>query len=176
MLSQENETDWIFDRRIANQYGKQLFVDSKTAGCHIHVGNMPFRIKTPGILLHESVGRDVDKVRALQGNNSPNASVFEYENTVLMVSSLTIGVGYAIKWQGRTQTVVKSTITCRQGLLRNEITLANAGRLSPFAQQIVATQNISSILTGTVLAVEGNNVKVDFGSLGRLSENSDNLT
>ena len=60
--------------------------------------------------------------------------------------------------------------------MRNEITLANAGRLSPFAQQIVATQNISSILTGTVLAVEGNNVKVDFGSLGRLSENSDNLT
>jgi hypothetical protein len=51
MLSQENETDWIFDRRIANQYGKQLFVDSKTAGCHIHIGNMPFRIKTPGILL-----------------------------------------------------------------------------------------------------------------------------
>ena len=55
-------------------------MDSKTSGCHIHVGNMPFRIKTPGILLHESVGRDVDKVRALQGNNSPNASVFEYEN------------------------------------------------------------------------------------------------
>lgn len=48
MLSQENETDWIFDRRIANQYGKQLFVDSKTAGCHIHIGNMPFRIKTQG--------------------------------------------------------------------------------------------------------------------------------
>ncbi|MEZ3516945.1 MAG: hypothetical protein K1W37_17280 [Lachnospiraceae bacterium] len=50
--------------------------------------------------------------------------------------------------------------------MRNEITLANAGRLSPFAQQIAATENISSILTGTVLAVEGNNVKVDFGSLG----------
>ena len=143
MLSQENETDWIFDRRIANQYGKQLFVDSKTAGCHIHVGNMPFRIKTPGILLHESVGRDVDKVRALQGNNSPNASVFEYENTALMVSSLTIGVGYAIKWQGRTQTVVKSTITCRQGLLCNEITLANAEGLSPSAQQTAAAENIS---------------------------------
>ncbi len=166
MLSQENETDWIFDRRIANQYGKQLFVDSKTSGCQIHVGNMPFREKDPGIILHESVRRDVDKVRALQGNNSPGASVFEYENTVLVVSDLTIGAGYAIQWQGRTQTVVKSIITCRQGLLRNEITLANEEGLSPSAEQTLSTESISSILTGTVLEVEGNNVKVDFGSKG----------
>ncbi|MCM1184797.1 MAG: DUF6531 domain-containing protein, partial [Roseburia sp.] len=166
MLSQENETDWAFDRRIANQYGKQLFADSKTAGCRIHVGNMPFRETETGIVINESVKRSVDKVRALQGNNSPGASVFEYENTVLTVSSLTIGAGYAVKWQGRTQTVVKSVITCRQGLLRNELTLANAEGLSPSAEQFFATENISSILTGTVLEIDGNNVKVDFGAAG----------
>lgn len=166
MLSQENETDWAFDRRIANQYGKQLFADSKTAGCRINVGNMPFMEADPGIILNESVKRSVDKVRALQGNNSPNASVFEYENTVLTVSSLTVGAGYAIKWQGRAQTVIKSVITCRQGLLRNELTLANAEGLSPSAEQFFATENISSILTGTVLEIDGNNVKVDFGTAG----------
>ena len=166
MLSQENETDWAFDRRIANQYGKQLFADSKTAGCRIHIGNMPFREMEPGIILNESVKRSVDKVRSLQGNNSPDASVFEYENTVLAVSNLAIGAGYTVNWQGRPQTVVKSVITCRQGLLRNELTLANAEGLSPSAEQFFATENISSILTGTVLEVDGNNVKVDFGSAG----------
>ena len=166
MLSQENETDWAFDRRIANQYGKQLFVDSKATGCQIHIGNMPFREKEPGIILSESVKRSVDKVRSLQGNNSPSVSVFEYENTVLVVSNLTVGVGYTVKWQGRMQTVVKSTISCRQGLVRNEITLANAEGLSPSAEQFFATENISSILTGKVLDIDGNNVMVDFGSAG----------
>ena len=45
MLSQEKETDWVFGRRIANQYGKQFFVNSKADHCQIHIGNAPFQKK-----------------------------------------------------------------------------------------------------------------------------------
>ena len=48
MLSQENETDWAFIRRIANQYGKQLFVNSKTKGCQIHIGTLDRVLKGAG--------------------------------------------------------------------------------------------------------------------------------
>ncbi len=164
MLSQKDETDWVFGRRIANQYQKQFFVNSKTSGSHIHVGNLPFQKKEIGMVLSESIKRDVDKVRALQKNIQPDVSVFEYENTILVVSDLTIGVGYAVNWQNRTQTVIKSVITCRRGLVQNEITLANEEGIGPSAEQKMGTEKHSSILTGTVLEIDKTNVKVDFGS------------
>ena len=75
MLSQEQETDWSFGRRIANQYGKQFFVNGKTAGCQIHVGARPFQVKKLGRAEPICKNRDVDKVRLLQGNALPSASV-----------------------------------------------------------------------------------------------------
>ncbi|MEE1257592.1 MAG: hypothetical protein UHN47_13920 [Lachnospiraceae bacterium] len=55
--------------------------------------------------MQKRVSRDIDKVRRMQGNNSPDASVFKFEETTLTISDLTIGVGYAVEYQGRTQIV-----------------------------------------------------------------------
>ena len=164
MLSQEQETDWAFARRVANQYRKQLFVNSKTSGCQIHVGEVPFQHKELGSILHRAVCRDVDKVRSIQGNIGSGVSVFEYEETILTVCDLTIGVGCAVNYSGRTQIVTKSLITCRQGVVENQITLANEEGLSPAASKVMGGMGRSSILTGTVLKVEGTNVLVDFHS------------
>ena len=169
MLSQEKETDWSFGRRIANQYQKQFFVNSKATGCQIHIGEVPFQKKEVGTILHKAVSRDIDKVRSMQGNkcpgnNSPAASVFEYEETTLTISDLTLGVGYAIEYQGRMQIVTRSRITCVQGVLQNEITIVHEEGLKPSVNQSMGSMNRSSILTGTVLEVDGTNVKVDFHS------------
>lgn len=167
ILSQKDETDWEFDRRIANRYQKLLFVNSKDEGGKVHIGNIPFRILEPGIILDQCIVRDVDKARKLQGNSIPKASVFEYENVVLTVSNLAIGVGYGVKWDNRTQIVVKSTITCKDQLLQNEITLANAEGLTPSEEQIIEAASFSRVLEGTVQAVKKNYVQVAF-------ENEDN--
>lgn len=164
MLSQEQETDWAFGCRIANQYGKQVFVNSKANGCQIHIGDVPFQKKELGTVLSYAAVRDVDKVRAIQGNTNQNASVFEFEETNLTISDLTIGVGYAVEYQGRTQIVTKSLITCYQGIVKNQITLANEEGILPDVGQSLGSTKKSSILTGTVLDVEGNNVMVDFHS------------
>ncbi|MCH5345239.1 MAG: RHS repeat protein [Acetatifactor sp.] len=164
MLSQEQETDWIFGRRIANQYGKQFFVNSKVDYCQIHIGDAPFQKKELGNIINYSVSRNVDKVRAIQNSTDSGASVFEYEETKLTISDLTVGVGYAVEYQGRTRIVTGSLITCYQGMVKNQITLANEEGLLPSAQQSMGGTKRSSILTGTVLEVEGNNVKVDFHS------------
>ncbi|RDY27788.1 hypothetical protein, partial [Lachnotalea glycerini] len=162
MLSQEEETDWVFNRRIANQYGKQVFVNSKTNGCQIHVGNQPFTIKEAGTILSLSKGRNVDKVRAIQAGASQSASVFEFEETTLTICDLTIGAGYAIHYEGRTQTVTQSEIKASQGVLVNRITLVNAEGVMPEVSRSQGTTKRSSILTGTVTAIDGTNVKVDF--------------
>ncbi|MEE1255056.1 MAG: DUF6531 domain-containing protein, partial [Lachnospiraceae bacterium] len=164
MLSQEKETDWSFGRRIANQYQKQFFVNSKATGCQIHIGEVPFQKKEVGTILQKKVSRDIDKVRNLQGNKCPDASVFEYEETTLTISDLTLGVGYAIEYQGRMQIVTRSRITCVQGVLQNEITIVHEEGLKPSVNQSMGSMNRSSILTGTVLEVDGTNVKVDFHS------------
>ncbi|MDE6052412.1 MAG: hypothetical protein K2G55_01330, partial [Lachnospiraceae bacterium] len=162
ILSQKDETDWVFDRRVANRFRKLLFTDSKSKGGKVHIGNIPFRVLDPGVVLDWYVNRNVDKVRKLQGNSIPRASVFEYENVVLTVSNLAIGAGCGVEWDNRTQIVVQSRITCRRGLLQNEITLANAEGLTPSEDQIMEAGSISRILKGTVHAVEGNYVQVEF--------------
>lgn len=162
ILSQKDETDWEFDRRIANRYQKLLFVNSKDEGGKVHIGNIPFRILDPGVILDQYIVRDVDKARKLQGNSIPKASVFEYENVVLTVSNLAIGVGYGVKWDNRIQLVIKSIITCRRGLIQNEITLVNAEGLTPSEERIIEAGSFSRVLEGTVQAVKKNYVQVAF--------------
>ena len=125
---------------------------------------MPFQHRELGRILQRTVSRDVDKVRAIQGNMEAGAAVFEYEETVLTVCDLTIGAGYAVTYGGRTRIVTGSLITCRQGVVENRITLANEDGLLPAVPTAKGSMGRSSILTGTVLKVEGTNVLVDFHS------------
>ncbi len=166
MLSQEQETDWAFDRRIANQYQKQLFVNSKSAGCQIHVGPLPFQVAELGMAEPVSVGRDVDAVRDIQGNSVPNASVYEFEKTVLRTCDLSIGAGYAVVYRGRQQIVTKSEIAAGQGVVWNVITLSSPEGSVPARTQTSGSVGRNSVLTGEVLAVEGNMVQVDFHTPG----------
>lgn len=164
MLSQEQETDWAFCRRIANQYQKQVFVNGKSAGCHIHIGRLPFREKELGAAEAVSLERDFNLVRDIQGNTMPKVSVFEFEKTVLRACDLSLGAGYAVTYGGRQQMVVKSRIYASQGVVWNEITLANREGNFPSTAQSMKDTGRSSILTGEVLAVEGTMVQVDFHS------------
>lgn len=166
MLLQEKETDWAFNRRIANQYQKLLFVNSKASGCQIHVGAVPFGMKELGTVQDIRTLREVDKVREIQKSTSPKASVFEFEETVLTVYDLSIGVGYGVSYQGRRQTVTKSEIFSRQGMLLNRITLTNQEGIIPSASQSMGVTKQCRILTGTVTDRDKTNVKVDFATLG----------
>lgn len=44
MIYQQNETDWAFSRRIANQFGLSLFVNAKANGLQVSVGTIPFSV------------------------------------------------------------------------------------------------------------------------------------
>ena len=166
MLLQDRETDWEFGRRLAYRKKRLLFVNSKASGCQIHAGAVPFAKKEAGKVLVRRVRRDVDRVRGIQGNTVPGTSVFEHEETILVVCDLTIGAGYSVCFDGRDMIVVKSHITCEQGLLQNEITLVNKEGLLPSAGQTMEAARQTGILRGKVLAVDGTNVQVDFGTPG----------
>ena len=166
MLYQKQETAWAFGRRLANQYRKQLFVNGKSSKCQIHVGVLPFGKKEVGKILSGSVCRNVDKVREIRGNTDSKASVFEFEENILIVCDLTIGVGYAVDFEGRMQIVTESRITCSDGLIQNKITLANIEGIFPSAAEEQENKMKASILEGKVLEVEKANIKVDFGAPG----------
>lgn len=166
MLFQEDETDWAFGRRIANQYQKLLFVNSRAAGCQLHVGAAPFRVKKLGAIESAAVSRNVDKVRKLRGNVNPEVSVFEFEETELVIYDLSVGVGYAVTYQGRLQIVVKSIIASGKGGVLNTITLVNEEGIVPAVSLSQGGTNKCSILTGVVLETDLDNVKVDFFTPG----------
>ena len=164
MLSQEQETDWEFACRIANQYQKQVYVNGKSSGTQIHIGFLPFQVKELGAAEETSFYRDVDAVREIQGNTMPKASVFEFEKTVLKVYDLSIGVGDVVTYQGRQQIVSRSEIQAGQGVVWNTITLSNKEGAVPGASASLKNMGRNSILTGEVLAVDGTMVQVDFHS------------
>ena len=63
MIYQQNETDWAFAKRIANQFGLSLFVNGKTPGFQLHVGAVPFTVHPVEALPSERVEKDIHALR-----------------------------------------------------------------------------------------------------------------
>lgn len=166
MLSQEQETSWSFSRRIANQYGKVVYVNTKTRGNQIHIGNRAFGQKEIGNIQKEGLQKNIEKARKIQGNVNEGIGAFELDEKKLTVYDISIGAGYEVLYAGRSWMVVKSEIRARQGILYNEISVTSKEGAIPSAEQSKTGVKKTSILTGTVEAVEETNVKVKFAGSG----------
>ncbi len=166
MLSQEQETSWSFSKRIANQYGKVLYVNTKTRGNQIHIGNRAFGHKEIGTIVKDGLQKDIEKARKVQGNGNGTVAAFELDERKITIYDTSIGAGYEVAYEGRNWMVVKSQIKARQGILYNEISFTSQEGAIPSVEQSKTKVKKTSILTGTVEAVEGTNVKVRFTGSG----------
>ena len=186
MLSQQDETDWCFVRRIANQFGMLIFTDSKALDIRISIGVVPFSQKTlPSNADLSWVEKDVANYWKVKQNIASQASAYEFLKKGFNVAELTIGVGHVAATSGRALVVTQSTITAIQGLLINRVlltyidgayppvsTLSNiphgperegvTGQAPATPLQPSNRPTGPSIVVGEVLDVSGNDIQVLF--------------
>ena len=180
MLSQQEETDWAFVRRIVNQFGFTIFVDSKSSGKRISIGVVPFSKKSFFSEDHPFVlSKDIAAFWRTKNGPAAKASVYEFLQQGYQVSNLDIGVGYAISGGISPQIVVKSDICAISSLLINSIVLAYQDGAYPATEKsrivghvISESDNIpvampqpnsvSSIISGKVIAISGTDIQVEF--------------
>ena len=161
MLNQSQETDWAFLKRIAGQYGFVLFTDCKSSTLKISIGPVGFGQKTLDDSAY-SVGmsKSVDGYICTKNNISSEASACEYEEGNYQSYDLSIGSGYLLPESK--QVVMSSKITSQRGTVTNSINLKREeGTYASFkeAAEPVLTANI---ISGTVLEVNQNEIKVHF--------------
>ena len=88
VIYQQNETDWTFIRRIANQYGQQVYVNSRSRQTDIKIGTGQMQTYAENTLERKvSSGKDLSELRQNQMNSNEASSyqfyTEEYECTEL---------------------------------------------------------------------------------------------
>ena len=177
MLSQNGETDWAFVRRVANQFGYAVFVNSKSTGKQISIGTVPFSQASLGTEKPLLLSKDIAAFWRIKNNTAPGASAYEFLQQGCRTPVLTAGAGHAVSGGRSPQIIVKSEITAQGGLLVNAAVIAYQDGAYPQAAQNTgntantgntsgaggnSVSSVSSIISGTVLDVSGTDIQVCF--------------
>ena len=165
MLSQQEETDWHFMKRIANQFGFMLFADSKSSEKRISIGVVPFSEQALSAELNSAIlEKDIVSYWQTRNGSAAGASAYEFLKQGYQIPDLTIGVGHAVSGGPSPRVITKSIVNAGQGLLTNSVTLTYQGGAYPPVERSITTG--PSVVSGTVLAVSGNDVQVSFNAGG----------
>lgn len=122
MISQQEETDWQFLKRIANQCGALLFTDVKSTEMKIAIGAVPFSVK-PLQLTGAYEKKDIGAYLGVKLNTKGDASAYEFLQTGGVTEDLTAGSGCYVKGPRADQVVTESGICSDRGLLYNHVLL-----------------------------------------------------
>ena len=164
MLSRENETAWEFVRRIANEQGLYLYVDSKSMTPHISIGLTPFSVFPYDCFQFRAERKSISDYLAIQASTGKRISAFQTAEQRGVTRELQIGVGYELAGETREYAVVRSRIQNDGDLLVNELTLTDPIGAAPKDGKSTLLQ--STVLTGAVLAVQRVEVLVKFDKDG----------
>ncbi|MBR4083875.1 MAG: hypothetical protein IKK33_06280, partial [Lachnospiraceae bacterium] len=156
-LSQEHETDWKFLKRIAAQYGKEVFVNPRVARMYVFVGepdvtqrNIPYRTYGTHV--------DVNAMRTDMLSLGITVSSAEYQVLDVETEVLNICPGDLINGYR----VVENEIFSDGGLMVNRLGLQRKGTVHANALESHNAELESQILTGIVEQVEGNFIQVSY--------------
>lgn len=186
MIYQQNETDWAFAKRIANQFGLSLFVNGKALGFVVSVGTVPFSVQSQGSLPEEMTEKNISALRCLQQTSNPQLMAFEIEQKGGIITDLGMGVGHCLQSSNRILNIVESRIYSAFGLMNNQIkytmpegalpqqevsnvsfggSFQNESHSSPISGNTRVSppsMHSTNVISGKVLEVSGSSVKVQF--------------
>ncbi|MCI7790774.1 MAG: DUF6531 domain-containing protein, partial [Lachnospiraceae bacterium] len=159
IVSQNKETDWEFCVRLANQYQKAVWTDSRTDKVTAHIGNISFG--------DEEIGADAKLVKTskefndyrsvLANGNTPNPGYqYIYRN---MISHNAVIIAGDMTEKGL---VTATRLTTNKGVLDNQITIQNARQKAPDYRIQTKDAFTSKILTGKVIGVTSSTVQIEF--------------
>lgn len=162
ILFQNKETGFEFVRRIANEYGQFLMVDSKRTGNPIYVGNSPIQEKELGYFQRISFQKPIHSIEKLKYHREPSAQGFEFAEEHLEIWDPSVGVGTKLTYKEQEMLVVSTHLTTENGVLLNHIALVGHSGQIPTGKFAFAQCPRGFILEAVVEAVEQNIVKVKF--------------
>lgn len=162
MISQNDETPFAFVRRIANELGFQVFVNSKIDQPQISIGVVPFStLDCPDFEITKEQ-KDLDAFLKVKANTDSSISAFEMAACTGVMGQLQVGVGCLLTGGVRSRIVTQSRILSKQDIVENTITITDPIGVCPSSAQQNTTTFLSSVITGKVLNVSGTNVLVQF--------------
>ena len=158
VIYQQNETDWTFIRRIANQYGQQVYVNSRSRQMDVKIGTGLMQNYGESTLEKKvSSGKNLSELRQNQMNNN-EAFGYQFYTEEYECSELTAIPGDQI---GR-NTVREAELVNEGGILVNHIKLGKTQDVRPTYKNATKKNIVSNIITGSVLAVNGTTIQVQF--------------
>ena len=163
MLYQHEETDWQFLVRLAETTGHFLFTNCASDRIQLSVGFVPFskrrREKEDRI---DAISLPVSTCRKVKENIRPMTAPCEFQDTGLATYDWKLTAGHGLEYEQRVQAVLESHIVSEDALLINRLTLRHKEGCRPEAEEELRRRNMPQQLSGTILAVDGTNVKVKF--------------
>ncbi len=159
--TQDSETDWAFLQRLANKEGMNLYDNITAPKPFLVMGSLGTgSCSSLSEAVPVSVEKNIEEYQKTEQNHPEEFSgSYEFLKETIVVPDLTISAGYLVG----NLIVQESRIINRSGLLLNLLTIKRKeAEKVPYKLRSTGRGKFSAILTGTVLAVEGTNVKVHF--------------
>ena len=173
MIYRENLTDWEFLTELAESHGQILFTDSKTDKLRVSVGFKAFKEISPDASMKIlSRNSPINFYKRLEANTYEGARASYFIETKIFTYNVTIGEGYGVKYENKSQAVIKSHVYVYENVLRNEITLRPAEGCRADAWDTVKHFDKFYYLTGKVLESKDNAVKIQFDCDEKQDKNS----
>lgn len=163
LFYRNNLNDWDFLKEIAESQGQILFADSKSDRLKISIGFKSFKkfsVDKTTKFLRQSVSLDFFK--RLEQNTYSSARSAYFIDTYFSTQNLEIGVGSGVNFDNQLQAVIASHIFLKEDILYNEIKIRHKEGCRAEAWDVTKFFDRAFYLTGKVLAVENNNVQVQF--------------
>ncbi len=161
VISQNQETDWEFVKRVAATQQMSVYVDARDPGGRIFVGKTGFRTfeELDKSSAQCGVSRSLTEM-GMREANGEDAQSYTLDVYDCISSNLEISAGDRIG----NFVIRHSTIKNKSGILENDLNYGYTYSVRPDTTAVNAPQETSSVLTGTVTAVSGNQIQVAMDS------------
>lgn len=159
ILVQNQETDWEFLVRTANQYGYQVYTDPTRETMCVNLGSAGSSVSqfwNGALLSNETVHLQESRLKA--ANQGEQAGNYHYTSEDLLTYNPFGAAGK--KADGKV--ITSSRITSDRGVLVNYVSSAMAEDLMTDSGSMMAGSSGSHVLSGTVLSVNEITMKVQF--------------
>lgn len=164
VIYQQKETDWAFLKRIANEYQQEIYVNTRNDRLDIAVGTSGMKtIQTGGKLQLTGVSKEIGEQRMVMSDRNPDAAGYQFIREGYLCEDLAVIPGDTI---GR-DTIKANRVINAGGELENHIVTARTAGVTAAYEEAAAAACASTILTGTVLKVTGNNIQVQLDADAR---------
>ncbi|MDE7322758.1 MAG: hypothetical protein K2N73_08460, partial [Lachnospiraceae bacterium] len=157
---QQDETDWAFLKRLSAAQQKAVFTDLSGGGINIYCGETGFR-SFGGDILGEQCGSSRNVSELARAGELEPVSGYMYDTMEYLSAEPCASAGDLIDGK---YCVRRSELKLDGGTLTNRLWLGYSDSMRPSVEESTQPSFTSGVLQGTVLAVSGNQVQVQFDS------------